>query len=373
MSTFVNTVDSVGDAALTDSIIDRSITELADNVITSIRQAAFRLCKALTKVNFVNVASVGTAGFYECTALKKAEFHSFVDFRQNAFYGCSALEALILRSPEQLCTCTSSFSSSKIASGTGYIYVPAALVDQYKAASGWSTYADQIRAIEDYPEVCDPYSWPVVFASIDNGTYKDVYQVGDLVPLDLGSEGVVNMQIMSFDTDTLEDGSGTAPITWISKELLNTPHRMNPSIVNNGDGTFQEGTGAIGGWEKCEMRAYLQETVKPLIPENVRSRLLSVQKKSISRSTASKEVYDYITNDEVWIPSYFRTEMGSGTPLAGEGTRRIKMTLDGITREWALRDAAAGSSFYKVSTQGKNSGQYQFSEKNIYFPLGFCT
>lgn len=38
-------------------------------------------------------------------------------------------------------------------SGTGYIYVPAALVDSYKAATNWSTYADQIRAIEDYPDI----------------------------------------------------------------------------------------------------------------------------------------------------------------------------------------------------------------------------
>lgn len=35
-------------------------------------------------------------------------------------------------------------------SGTGYIYVPRALVDTYKAATNWSTIADQFRALEDY-------------------------------------------------------------------------------------------------------------------------------------------------------------------------------------------------------------------------------
>lgn len=40
-----------------------------------------------------------------------------------------------------------------IASATGYIYVPQSLVDQYKAATNWATYANQIRAIEDYPEI----------------------------------------------------------------------------------------------------------------------------------------------------------------------------------------------------------------------------
>jgi hypothetical protein len=42
---------------------------------------------------------------------------------------------------------------TKIANGEGYIYVPASMVDSYKSASNWSTYAAQIRAIEDYPEI----------------------------------------------------------------------------------------------------------------------------------------------------------------------------------------------------------------------------
>ena len=63
----------------------------------------------------------------------------------------SAFTTLILRS-ETVATLpsTSAFSSTPIASGTGYIYVPRALVDSYKAASNWSTYANQFRALEDY-------------------------------------------------------------------------------------------------------------------------------------------------------------------------------------------------------------------------------
>lgn len=156
---FKNTVETVGDAALTRSIIDRSITELNCNLTTSIRQYAFRACTKLTNANFPNVTSVANGAFYGCTALAKADFASPVAFATNAFQNCSALTALILRNTEQISTITGTpFASSAIASGTGYIYVPAALVDQYKAASGWSTYASQIRAIEDYPEVCDPYS-----------------------------------------------------------------------------------------------------------------------------------------------------------------------------------------------------------------------
>ena len=41
-------------------------------------------------------------------------------------------------------------SNCPIGQGTGYIYVPSALVNTYKSANYWSTYANQIRAIEDY-------------------------------------------------------------------------------------------------------------------------------------------------------------------------------------------------------------------------------
>ena len=48
---------------------------------------------------------------------------------------------------------TSAFKDTPIESGTGYVYVPSALVDSYKSATNWSTYADQIRAIENYPDI----------------------------------------------------------------------------------------------------------------------------------------------------------------------------------------------------------------------------
>ena len=39
------------------------------------------------------------------------------------------------------------------------------------------------------------------------------------------------MQIGGFNKETLADGSGTAPITWIARELLETAKRMNPVLV----------------------------------------------------------------------------------------------------------------------------------------------
>lgn len=371
---FINTVDSIGDAALTRSIIDRSITELNDNISVSIRQQAFRACSALASVNFPNVTSVGLGAFWKCTALAKADFASCVTFANNAFYGCTALTALILRCTDQLCTITGTpFAGSAIANGTGYIYVPAVLLSTYKSDSAWSAYAAQIREIESYPEICDPYTWEGVFSAINKRTYASVYKVGDLVPLDLGSEGLVNMQIAGIDVDDLADGSGKAPISWISKELLATEKCWNPEL----SGTT-EGTGTIGGWEKSEIRAYINDTIQPLIPENVRGMIKTVTKYSYSYDSSGSAVDSKATDDFVWIPSY--REAYGGTKRETVGVEYTKLFVDGNSRkkakagdttikEWWTRTA---SSTTGVDTVYASSGTSSIVASRP-IALGFCT
>lgn len=76
--------------------------------------------------------------------------------QQLLFYGCPLLETFILRRTDTVnpwSGWSAMFESTMIKAGTGYIYVPAALVDAYKATTGWADWAEQIRAIEDYPEI----------------------------------------------------------------------------------------------------------------------------------------------------------------------------------------------------------------------------
>ena len=111
--------------------------------------------RTISSISNEIVTSIGRSAFSDCTELITADFPSVTSIGVFAFLYCAALTALILRS-EQLVSLskTNAFSKAPIESGTGYIYVPAALVDSYKAATNWSTYASQIRAIEDYPEIC---------------------------------------------------------------------------------------------------------------------------------------------------------------------------------------------------------------------------
>lgn len=95
--------------------------------------------------------------FRGCKQLVKADFPKLQQISSTYnFQDCTALTTLILRNELSVVTLSNinNFTNSGIANGTGYIYVPAALIEDYKIANNWSTYASQFRAIEDYPDIC---------------------------------------------------------------------------------------------------------------------------------------------------------------------------------------------------------------------------
>lgn len=124
--------------------------------VTNINSNSFSSCTSLEDVSFPNVTIVYSSSFSNCTALKRVVFDKPVGFiRQTSFNNCSALTALVLKG-ETLSSLsyTNAFQGSAIEAGTGYIYVPKVLIEQYKVATNWITFAEQFRAIEDYPEIC---------------------------------------------------------------------------------------------------------------------------------------------------------------------------------------------------------------------------
>lgn len=112
-------------------------------------------CTALKNCDFSGARYIQSGIFKGCVSLEKLDFPSAEQIHSNTFENCISLKTLILRRTAAIVSLgnTNSFANTPIANGTGYIYVPAALVDKYKAATNWSTYAAQIRAIEDYPEI----------------------------------------------------------------------------------------------------------------------------------------------------------------------------------------------------------------------------
>ena len=238
-----------------------------------------------------------------------------------------------------------------------------------------------------------PDSWEEIIASCNDGTYKDKYKVGDTKELDLGSEGIVEMQIAAFDADELADGSGKAAITWISKQLLNSKHRMNPQLTDNPSdpAKYLIGTGAYGGWANSEMRSWLQSDVKSLIPLTVRQAIKPVTKYSRSYTENGQEIQlikNEKTVDDVWIPSWqevfglddryyeYYDMYESGGPLYtvfNSKDGRIKWYTDMSQASWWLRSAGQYniSLFCYVNRVGNYS--YQDAKDSLSVLLGFCT
>lgn len=124
--------------------------------VTFLDASAFRdALTGETVLTFPKVKNLTTTAF-QYTLAGVVDLPCVESIVTKAFDSTRNLTALIIRTEDKVCTLGGvlTYSGPLVAGGTGYIYVPRALVDSYKAATNWSTYADQFRAIEDYPEIC---------------------------------------------------------------------------------------------------------------------------------------------------------------------------------------------------------------------------
>ena len=111
---------------------------------TSIGTFAFYNCRKLTSVSIPGATSIGQYAFYDCRSLTSASFPEVTSIDVYAFNSCSALTTLYIGT-ESNTVCTLS-SKNAIPSSVTNIYVPANLVDSYKSATNWSTFASKIKA-----------------------------------------------------------------------------------------------------------------------------------------------------------------------------------------------------------------------------------
>ena len=353
----------------------RTMTEYESDSATVVAQYAFYQQTVLQTVES-SAATIEQYAFNGCTALTEVDLTSTspVTIQANAFAGCTQLTHLIIRSTTvSTLSATSALTGTKIASGNGAIYVPAELVDTYKAATNWSTYASQIYPITAYPvtdfsTITD--SWDTI---IGNSNYATDYKVGDTKLLDLGSKGQVYMELVAMDTDVKADSSGNARMTWLSKSIIET-HNMNASSKTSGSDTGL----TAGGWENTDMRAYLKSTIKPLIPEVVRNAIVEVTKIS-SVYTGGALVKDgQTTTDDVWIPSVHEIFNNTNCETTGavystkfnSSANRIKYNASGSANNWWLRSANNASNFRYVDNNGSENDNSASSAYGLV--LGFC-
>ena len=109
----------------------------------------FDHCTQLTSVTFNgNISDIQAYAFANCTSLTTIKIPSSItNIRGYAFYGCNSMTSVTIEAVTPPTTANSTFSQSNNCT----IYVPAESVDAYKAASGWSNFADRIQAIPSNP------------------------------------------------------------------------------------------------------------------------------------------------------------------------------------------------------------------------------
>ena len=99
----------------------------------------------------INAKNIGTYSMYLQQKLTQIDFTAVTRIQTQAFRNCTALATVIIRS-ESVCTLDDiqAFRYTPIESGTGSIYVTDDLVDEYKSATNWSSFADSIKPLSEY-------------------------------------------------------------------------------------------------------------------------------------------------------------------------------------------------------------------------------
>lgn len=347
---------------LQDTLID-----LNNSTATAVGEYQF----SSSSLQTVKVAaqSVGTGAFDTCVNLTVIDltYTGAVTIAANAFSRCKQLTHVIIRSNSVASlAATDAFYNTKIANGVGGIYVPSTLLTNYKSATNWSTYADHIYPIEEYPKtdfgtITD--SWADIKTHMNAGDYNTRYKVGDtkLLTLNDADHTQVHMQIAAFDADTMSNNN-KAKITWLCKNIYSN-HRMNATAT------------AVGGWEDTEMRSWLNESVLSYIPSDVSSNIVEVKKSSYNGET---------TVDKLWIPSNQEVNFSSNKETNGvtysglfptttnsNNANRVKYDNFGDSSEWWLRSAYSNSLFYHVGNSG-HMVYFDSSTHSYGVVFGFC-
>ena len=154
------------------------LTEVSISVATSIGKNAFNYCSKLTSVSFPKATSIGETAFENCGSLTSVSFPEATSIGSNAFYNCKSLTTIYVgTNTSTVCTLSSTNAFNNCTNLTN-IYVPESLVDKYKSATNWSTFASKIK-VDIQPVECISLSINADDVAIGNATSTTVHYTAE--------------------------------------------------------------------------------------------------------------------------------------------------------------------------------------------------
>lgn len=120
----------------------------------------FGYCTSLINIELPKLQTMENEVFSGCSSLEKVDMGRTNESSNNPYIGqsvflnCSSLKTFIIRNSKVATLLNSNtFNDTPIATSTteGYIYVPDNLVESYKTATNWSTYASKIKPLSALP------------------------------------------------------------------------------------------------------------------------------------------------------------------------------------------------------------------------------
>lgn len=216
---------------------------------------------------------------------------------------------------------------------------------------------------------------PALADSLENYSFKEIKELvkegkvrsgmGKSIVLKDGSTAV--LEVLDVEHDYLP-GGGKASVTFGFRDLFGTDD--NGSRVMNTEPTNK------GGWEKSEMRAYLNEDFFHLLPDDLTAEIVSVVKYT---ATGGKEKVEPVI-DKIFLPSEVEV---LGTPICskeGEGEqyalfKNWKNRLKGYTNEcnsrwWWLRSSNFEGSYGFCLMN--SSGNCYYGNANYIYGVSPC-
>lgn len=209
-------------------------------------------------------------------------------------------------------------------------------------------------------------SWAQIAAVSAAGNAENYWKVGDELDIVVNGE-TLTFQIYGFNHDDLT-GGGKAGITFGMKNLMAETRQMNSTNTN------------AGSFTGSAMYDWLQNTLYPALPEDLRGLIKAVDKKTSAgqQSTTIKTesmklfLFSPIENGLRTTTAVYQDE-GETYPIFTDNASRIKYLANGAgsANTWWERSPGAASSTYFCSVNS-GGGAVGSASSSYGVCFGFC-